>query len=199
MAGVHRLLERLLGDRAGGVLDVRGCKAVSGLHERVDIDAIVGEIALPKSLSGNGVGCPDGQDVVETAMPQECGVEYPHRVGSTDEQPARPFAEGHQRLEKLVDDGDRGCARSAGRSDLLDLIDEHQHVLEFGEMSEHLVQPAGKTGLGGRQPRREEFDEWPAESTRDGAGEGRFAGARRPEEHHSAGWAHAVFGRDLGM
>src|SRR5579875_1416823 len=123
-----------------------------------------GEVAVPDRLPRRRVRRPDGDDVVEPAVPQERAVQGAHRVRGTDQQPLILLPERRDELEHLVRDTLRGRDRTwlARPSDLLHLVDEQHYLVQLGDQGERLPQGGGQPGRGlAGQPRREQFHERP--------------------------------------
>ena len=94
--------------------------------------------------------------------------------------------------------GDGGSPGPLG-GDLLHLVDEHDGVLQFGDLQERLAQRAGQPlGIGG-QPGGEHLHERPLQPGGDRLGEGGLAGAGGAEEHHGARRHHAEFVGEVGL
>ncbi|MNI96131.1 hypothetical protein D3C73_1545260 [compost metagenome] len=87
------------------------------------------------------VGQPDGDDVVESAVAQEGGVQGTDEVGGTDQQPAGLFAESRDDLEEFVGDSLQRRRRITGalRRDFLHFVDEDHGVFQLGDFQERLA------------------------------------------------------------
>src|SRR3954452_2637736 len=204
VAPVDRRLERALRALPRRELDVRGREEVAGLDQALEVDVLEHgprDVAAPDRGAGAAVRSADRDHVVEPAVAQEGGVERPDEVRGADEQPVAALPEPGDDLQELVRHAlqRRGRLAAAHAGDLLDLVDEHDRVLELVDLGERLAQGERQAVPRPGQARREDLDERPAEPRRDRLGERRLAGSGRTEEDDRARRDDAVLLRGVGV
>ena len=152
------------------------------------------QVAPPDRRARGGVRRADGDHVVEAAVAQEGRVELADEVGRAHEQPAVALAERRDHLQQLVRHAllRRGRLAAAPAGDLLDLVDEHDRVLERVDLGERVAQRERLAVAGGGQAGGEDLDERPAQPRGDGLRERRLARAGRPEQDDRARRLDAV-------
>src|SRR4051794_11674578 len=98
-------LEGALSGFARGELDVRGREELARVHERAEVDVLVGDlghVAGPDRLARVPVRRADGQHEVEAARAQERGVQLAHEVRRAHEQVLGRLAHARDLAQELV-------------------------------------------------------------------------------------------------